>query len=100
MNSDGSIRTDIDATLKWHPTDCYPGDVFIFDAYAPHRSDINTSKDTRRNCYLTYNALSIGSHREDYFAKKRAEFPPEIERDPNKDYSEGAKIFNVANPIK
>jgi ectoine hydroxylase-related dioxygenase (phytanoyl-CoA dioxygenase family) len=100
QNSDGSIRTDVDAKMYWEPMDCFPGDLFIFDAWAPHRSDVNVSKNTRRNCYLTYNALSFGDYREGYYDAKRRDFPPEIERDPNKDYSEGAKVFNVANPIK
>ena len=34
------------------------------------------------------------------YEEKRKWFPPECERDPNKDYSQGAKVFNVANPIK
>jgi ectoine hydroxylase-related dioxygenase (phytanoyl-CoA dioxygenase family) len=99
-NADGSIRTDLDATMFWEPTDCYPGDIFLFDAYAPHRSDMNISQHTRRNCYLTYNRLSKGHFHRQYWETKRAAFPPDVERDPNKDYSEGAKVFNVANPIK
>jgi hypothetical protein len=38
--------------------------------------------------------------RDEYYRAKRRSFPPEIVRDPNVDYSEGAKVFNVANPIK
>lgn len=100
MNSDGSLRTDIEAKLNWLPIDAFPGDLVVFDSYAPHRSDINVSAFTRRNLYLTYNPLSDGVLRDQYYQAKRKSFPPEIERDPNVDYSEGAKVFNVANPIK
>ena len=100
QNSDGSLQTDVEAKMNWIPVDGKAGDVVIFDSYAPHRSDINVSDYTRRNLYLTYNPLSLGSFRERYYEEKRKWFPPECERDPNKDYSQGAKVFNVANPIK
>lgn len=100
QNSDGAIRTDIEAKMNWIPVDGNAGDLIFFDSFAPHRSDINISNFTRRNLYLTYNPLSFGSFRDRYYEEKRRLFPPECERDPNKDYSEGAKVFNVANPIK
>ena len=40
----------------------------------------------RRVLYVTYNAASAGDHREQYYADKRASFPPDIERDPKKEY--------------
>ena len=100
QNLDGSLRSDIEANMNWMPVDASAGDLVFFDSYAPHRSDINVSRFTRRNLYLTYNPLRQGSYRDRYYVEKRKAFPPECERDPNKDYSEGAKIFNVANPIK
>ena len=100
QNPDGSIKNDIEAKLEWIPVDGKAGDIIFFDSYVPHRSDINISSFTRRNLYLTYNPLSLGSYRDRYYEEKRRSFPPECERDPNKDYSEGAKVFNVANPIK
>lgn len=99
-NSDGSLRTDIEAKMNWVPVDTDLGDIIVVDSYVPHRSDINTTDFTRRNIYITYNPASEGFFRERYYQLKRASFPPEIERDPNKDYTEGAKVFNVANPIK
>ena len=100
QNSDGAIQTDYEANMTWIPVDGKAGDMVFFDSYVPHRSDINKSLFTRRNLYLTYNPLSIGTFRDRYYEEKRRLFPPECERDPNKDYSEGAKVFNVANPIK
>ena len=36
--------------------------------------------------YVTYNRLTEGDHRERYFAEKRQNFPPDIEREPGKNY--------------
>ena len=40
----------------------------------------------RRVLYVTYNAKSSGDHREQYYVDKRLSYPPDIERDPSKDY--------------
>jgi len=37
--------------------------------------------------YITCNKLSEGESREEYYIGKRNDYPPDIERDPNKDYS-------------
>ena len=66
------------------PTD--PGDVVLFDCYAPHRSGDNLTDDPRRLLYVTYNRASQGDHRARYFADKREAFPPDIEREPGKVY--------------
>lgn len=100
QNADGSIRTDLEAKMNWQPLDVEPGDIVFFDSFTPHRSDVNVSENTRRNLYLTYNPKSLGSFREMYYEEKRRLFPPDIERDPDVDYSQGGKVFNVGNPIK
>jgi hypothetical protein len=48
---------------------------------------------------VTYNRASQGDRRADYFAHKRACFPPECERLPNVDYSRTAGVYNLGNPI-
>jgi len=65
---------------------CKPGDAIFFDSYAPHRSGPNNTAQARRVLYITYNRLSEGDSREQYYADKHRNFPPDIERDPNKDY--------------
>jgi hypothetical protein len=40
----------------------------------------------RRILYVTYNAASVGDHREQYYYNKRQSYPPNIERDPSKEY--------------
>jgi ectoine hydroxylase-related dioxygenase (phytanoyl-CoA dioxygenase family) len=68
------------------PVPTEPGDVLFFDSYAPHASKPNHTDHPRRILYLTYNAASAGDHRRRYFAEKRANFPPDIERAPGAEY--------------
>jgi hypothetical protein len=62
------------------------GDVVFFDSYVPHGSQPNLSGGPRRVLYVTYNRAREGDHRERYFAEKRRNFPPDIERLPGKNY--------------
>jgi ectoine hydroxylase-related dioxygenase (phytanoyl-CoA dioxygenase family) len=66
---------------------CKPGDAVFFDSYAPHRSQPNRTDKARRVLYITYNRKSEGDSRARYYADKRRNYPPDIERDPDKDYS-------------
>lgn len=70
----------------WQPCYCQPGDVLFFDSFAPHRSGPNTTDAQRRAIYLTYGARKDGDQRAQYYADKHANFPPDIERDPDGDY--------------
>ena len=63
-----------------------PGDVIFFDSFAPHASKPNRTADPRRILYLTYNLAQHGDHRLQYFAEKRASFPPDVERDGSRTY--------------
>lgn len=100
QEKDGSICAEIASQLLWTPIECKRGDVILFDSYLPHFSEPNRSKGPRRAMFITYNKLSEGgSMRTTYYQDKRDKFPPDCERDPNKDYSAGAAIYNVANPI-
>ncbi len=69
------------------PVPTAPGDVIFFDSFAPHASKPNTTSLPRRILYLTYNALEYGDHRIQYFADKRAAFPPDVERTGTKTYT-------------
>lgn len=84
---------------RWEPVFMEPGSILLFGSFIPHRSGDNKSSKSRRAYYLTYNALSDGDFRQAYYEDKRKHFPPDAERIPGKDYSEGAKIYNLANPI-
>ncbi len=81
LNPDSLGELDLQAV----ETKC--GDIILFNSYVPHGSEINKSTDRRCNIYITYNKKSDGDHREQYFSEKRENYPPNNERDPNKDYS-------------
>lgn len=100
QRSDKSVAEDTEATLAWHPLDLAPGSVAFFDSYIPHRSGPNVSDAARRGLYVTYNRAAEGDRRADYFADKRANFPPEIERVAGVDYLAKAGRYNVGNPIR
>ncbi|MEP0990901.1 MAG: phytanoyl-CoA dioxygenase family protein [Tateyamaria sp.] len=70
----------------WEPCFAQPGDALFFDSFAPHRSGPNHSAAARRAMYLTYGRVSDGDQRARYYADKYANFPPDIERDPDGEY--------------
>ncbi len=72
--------------MMFEPCPTAPGDVVFFDSYAPHQSAPNLTDQRRRVLYVTYNRLSEGDHRAQYYADKRRSFPPDIEREPGKEY--------------
>ncbi len=72
--------------MDFIPVPTRPGDMILFDAYTPHRSAPNPTAKTRRVYYATYNKASEGNHIDQYYADKRKNFPPDIERDPNREY--------------
>ncbi len=63
-----------------------PGDAVFFDSFSPHRSGPNRTGNPRRIAYFTYNKASEGDHRAQYYADKRASYPPDIERQPDREY--------------
>lgn len=80
--------TDDDTdNVEYVAVHCKPGDAVFFDSYAPHRSHPNQTDQARRVLYITYNKLSEGDSRDQYYTDKRRNYPPDIERDPDKDYS-------------
>jgi hypothetical protein len=96
---DATLDPDFANTLRWEPLLTKIGDIVCFDSYIPHRSGPNNSARPRRVLYVTYNKASQGGFREQYYQNKREVFPPDIERDPNKNYGDSG-VFNVGNPIK
>jgi len=72
--------------LDYTPVPTAPGDTIFFDSYAPHRSGPNPTNQSRRVIYVTYNSLSEGNHRRQYYIDKRKSYPPDCEREPGKEY--------------
>lgn len=63
-----------------------PGDAVFFDSFIPHRSKPNLTDKPRRVLYVTYNRLSEGDHRRQYYDDKRLSYPPDCEREAGKEY--------------
>lgn len=63
-----------------------PGDVLFLGSYTPHFSKPNFSDRLRRMYFSTYNALSEGDHRAQYYADKHRNYPPDVERAADKEY--------------
>lgn len=80
------LGEDALAEMDFVPYPTRPGDAMFFDSFAPHRSGPNLTERSRRVLYVTYNRSAEGDQRERYFADKRRSFPPDIEREPGKDY--------------
>ena len=100
QEADGSIKNEMASKFHWSPIECKTGDIILFDSYLPHYSEPNRSNNPRRAIFITFSKFSEGGFKRDaYYKDKREHFPPDCERDPNKDYSAGAAIYNVANPI-
>jgi hypothetical protein len=78
---------DPDPRIHYQTYPTAPGDVIFFDSYIPHRSQPNLTNEQRRILYMTYGKASEGDHRAAYYADKRKNYPPDCERDPNKEYS-------------
>lgn len=95
----GTIAEQVEEKLPWRKLETRAGDIVFFNSYIPHRSPANHSEQSRRAMYITYNRHSEGERRADYFADKRASFPPECERVAGKDYSAKAALYNLGNPI-
>ncbi|MEE8444879.1 MAG: phytanoyl-CoA dioxygenase family protein [Alphaproteobacteria bacterium] len=80
------LADDTMADMKFVPYPMKPGDVAFFDSYAPHGSAPNLTDAPRCVLYVTYNRASAGDHRIRYYADKRESYPPDIDREPDKEY--------------
>ena len=79
--------SDVDLRgVQFAPCPTAPGDTVYFDSYVPHRSGPNLSDEPRRVLYVTYNRLADGDHRARYYADKRKSYPPDVEREPGRQY--------------
>lgn len=75
------------AALAFEPVPTDPGDVIFFDSFVPHASGPNRTAAPRRILYVTYALAAHGDQRARYFADKRRDFPPDIEREPGRTYT-------------
>jgi 2-aminoethylphosphonate dioxygenase len=73
-----------DGALSLDKVPTEPGDVMFFDSFVPHASGPNRTDSPRRILYVTYSPAPHGDQRARYFADKRRDFPPDIEREPGR----------------
>ena len=57
--------------LIYEQIEANPGDLILFDGYIPHRSGVNVTDKARRVIYATYNPMSEGDLRGQYYERKR-----------------------------
>jgi ectoine hydroxylase-related dioxygenase (phytanoyl-CoA dioxygenase family) len=74
------------AGIHFQPIEAAPGDSVFFDSFVPHRSAPNKTAEQRRVLYYTYNKAAEGDQLSRYYADKRASYPPDIEREPGREY--------------
>lgn len=70
----GRVHPDVVADLSWEAVEVPAGATLWFHSRTPHRSGPNLSEEPRRALYPTYNALSEGDLRADYYREKQARF--------------------------
>ena len=74
LDEKGCIAEETASEMKWVKVPTEPGDILLFGSYIPHKSGANRSNQARRIIYVTYNALSEGDWREQYYEDKRQTF--------------------------
>ena len=57
--------------LNWHYCPTNFGDIVLFNSYVPHRSNINYTINPRKSLYITYNNITEGNLRNDYYKNKK-----------------------------
>lgn len=70
----GDIQDHVCRALSWEPVEACRGDLVLFDAFVPHRSQANHSQNKRRVCFFTFNAASEGDHYEAYYHAKFSQY--------------------------
>jgi ectoine hydroxylase-related dioxygenase (phytanoyl-CoA dioxygenase family) len=97
-NPCGILSKEWEAGHEWTPALLKPGDVLFFGSHLAHRSGNNNSNKSRCSVYATFCATAndgIGAYKR-YYDLRRQLYPPEYERDEDKDYSKGFAIYAPA----
>jgi predicted HD phosphohydrolase len=70
----GVIEKTVEDSLVFEPLYAERGDIVFFSSYIPHRSFHNTSKNSRRLAYLTFNKEREGNFHDAYYKAKLESF--------------------------
>jgi hypothetical protein len=85
---------------EWVSVPLNPGDILFFGSHLAHKSGPNDTESRRASLYATFHGKADGNDlRERYYAHRRLAFPPDHEREENKDYEEGWKTYGFAAPF-
>ncbi len=77
----GVVRADVADSLPWAPVELAPGDAVVIDGLAPHSSEANRSRVSRRVLVASYAPLSEGYDRARYYGLRTAAMVAGSERD-------------------
>lgn len=71
QNDKGCVADDVVNRMTWQSYEVPRNSCLFFSSFAPHRSSPNISTGARRGIYLTYNGVSDGDRREEYYAQRQ-----------------------------
>jgi len=83
----------------WTPVEMKAGDVLVFGSYLAHRSAANTSNMDRKAVYATYNRASEGDLHDEYYARRKIEWPPTHLRKPDQKLDVGTLRYGFGSPM-
>lgn len=84
---------------SWAAANLSAGQVLIFGSYLAHRSGANTSERDRKALYATYNVAREGDLHDEYYARRKVEYPPTHLRKPGEKFEEGAMRYGYGSPM-
>uniref|UniRef100_A0A060T5H2 ARAD1C05434p n=1 Tax=Blastobotrys adeninivorans TaxID=409370 RepID=A0A060T5H2_BLAAD len=101
LDENHAISKDWENAQEWVPVPLNVGDLLFFGSFLAHRSGPNTTAQPRRQLYATFHSDGKEGNalRDKYYVHRRETFPPDHERVPGKDYSEGIKRYAWASPF-
>lgn len=99
LGDDNCISPSWISQQDWLPITLAPGQVLIFGSYLAHRSGANTSEKDRKALYATYNVKREGDLHDEYYARRKVEFPPTHLRKKGDRFDEGAMRYAYGSPM-
>lgn len=71
----------------------------MFGSYLAHRSAANHSKTDRKAVYATYNRATKGDLHDEYYARRKIEWPPTNFRTPDQNLDAGVLRCGFGSPM-
>ncbi|ETI23795.1 hypothetical protein G647_05601 [Cladophialophora carrionii CBS 160.54] len=99
IGQDNCIEPEWARQQTWTPVELAAGEVLIFGSYLAHRSGANHSSLDRKALYATYNCAREGDLHDEYYAYRKAVWPPAQLRKKGKTYQEGALRYGYGSPM-